>query len=242
MKLITRHTHGAAETGTMIPMAQRARRIRSRLSGEGGFTLVELLVVMVLAGIISVAVLMMLSNLTGVFNSQSTRMLNQDDARTAINEVARYIRAATSSADNQTSQTNSIATASPQEIEFYCDLNGDGIAEKVRYYLQGTTLKMQSVKPLWVLTPSAHWTYPAYTTDGVVIQNAVLNGGAALFRYYKNVSGAMVEFTPNTTALRQLVVSIGISLTVNEQPKLARGNVQLATNVEIRQRYQGGLE
>jgi hypothetical protein len=29
---------------------------------------------------------------------------------------------------------------------------------------------------------------------------------------------------------------------VNEKPALAKGNVQLATNVEIRQRYEGGLK
>ena len=216
--------------------------IRSRTSGPGGFTLVEMLVVVGLAGLIAAAVFAFLFNVTNVFNSQDTRIQNQDDARTAINQMSRYVRMATSSADNQTSQSNSIANASPQDIEFYCDLTGDGVAEKVRYYLQATTLKMQSVKAVWATTPTPHWTYPAYTTDGIVVQNAILNGAAAVFRYYKNVSGSMVEFTPNTAALRQLVVTVGISVTVNEKPKLAKGNVQLATNVEIRQRYDGGLQ
>ena len=219
-----------------------SRIVRSRIGGQDGFTLVELLVVIVLAGLIAAAVFGFLFSLTNVFNSQEARIQNQDDARTAINQVSRYIRMATSSADNQTSQSNSIANASPQDLEFYCDLDGDGIAEKARYYLSGTTLKMQSVDPNWVLTPTPHWTYPAYTIDGIVVQNAVLNGSGPVFRYYKNVSGSMVEFTPNTAALRQLVVTVGISVTVNEKPKLAKGNVQLATNVEIRQRYEGGLK
>ena len=46
---------------------------------------------------------------TSVFNSQEVRMLNQDDARTAINQMARYIRMATSSADNQSTVSNAIA-------------------------------------------------------------------------------------------------------------------------------------
>ncbi len=229
-------------TRRALHSAGRIRSLRVRLYRREGFTLIELLVVVLLAGIISAAVIGVLFSLTGVFNSQGTRIVNQDDARTAINQVARYIRMATSSADNQTSQTNSIATALPQDIEFYCDLDGDGIAEKARYYLQGTSLKMQTVEPTWVLTPSPHYAYLAYTTNGSVVQNAVMNGASPVFTYFKEVSGTMVAFTPNTAALRQQVVTIGISLTVNEQPKLARGNVQLATNVEIRQRYQGGLQ
>ena len=202
----------------------------------------ELLVVIVLAGILSGAIVGVLLSVSGVFDSQGARIQNQDDARTAINQVARFIRMATSSADNQTSQTNSIATALPQDLEFFCDLDGDGTSEKARYYLSGTTLKMQSVKAVWELTPSPHWTYPSYTTDGVVVQNAVRNGANPVFRYYRNVSGALQEFTPSTAALRQQVVTIGVSLTVNEKPNVALGNVQLATTVEIRQRYTGGLE
>ncbi|MCL5734051.1 MAG: hypothetical protein M1274_00435 [Actinobacteria bacterium] len=204
--------------------------------------MIELLIVIVLAGILSGAIIAILFSLSGVFHSQGVRIQNQDDARTAINEVARYIRMATNSADNQTSQTNAIATASPQDLEFYCDLDGDGIAEKARYYLAGSSLKMQSVEPTWVLTPTPHWTYPAYTLDGVVVQNAVLNGANPVFRYYKNVGGSLQEFTPSTTALRQEIVTVGIALTVNEKPNLAKGNTQLATDVQIRQRYTGGLE
>ncbi len=218
-----------------------ARLVRSRLKREGGWTLVELLVVVVLMAVIGAAILGVLSSLTGVFASQGVRIQNQDDARSALNEVTRYLRMVTSSADNQTSQSNSIADASSQAVEFYCDLDGDGIVEKARYYLQGTTLKLQTVEPTWVLTPTAHWVYPAYTIDGVVIQNAVINGANPVFRYYRYTGGALVEFTPDTAALRQQIVTISISLTVNEAPKLARGNVVLTTDVQIRQRYEGGL-
>jgi hypothetical protein len=202
---------------------------------------VELLVVVLLAAVLSGAVYGVFSSISGVFASQGVRIQNQDDARTALNEITRYLRMATSSADNQTSQSNSIEDATTQAVEFYCDLDGDGIAEKARYYLQGTNLKMRTVEPTWVLTPTPHWVYPAYTIDGVVIQNAVLNGANPVFRYYRYTGGVLVEFTPNTADLRQQIVTISIALTVNEAPKLARGNVVLTTDVQIRQRYEGGL-
>ena len=202
----------------------------------------ELLVVVLIAGVLTTAILAVLSSVTGVFASQGVRIQNQDDARTALNQITRYVRMATSSADNQTSQSNSIATALPQDLEFYCDIDGDDIAEKARYYMQGTTLRMQSVGPVWVTGSNPHWEYPAYETNGIVIQEAVRNGSAAVFRYYQYANGVLGEITPTTAPLRQRIVTIAISLTVNEKPQIARGNVVLATDVQIRQRYEGGLE
>ncbi len=202
----------------------------------------ELLVVMVLVGVMAGGAFGILYSLTGVFHSQQVRVQNQDDARIAVNQIARYLRMATSSADNQTSQSNAVLTALPQDVEFYCDIDGDDVAEKARYYLAGGSLRMQSVDPVWVTSPQPQWTYPAYDEDGVVIQNGIRNGGDPLFTYFRYVSGSLQEFSPVTAADRQRIVTIAVSLTVNEIPELARGNVQLATEVQIRQRYEGGLE
>jgi type II secretory pathway pseudopilin PulG len=216
-----------------------------RRGGSGpheGFTLVELMVILVVAGLISVAVIMAFSNMSGVFHSQGARIQNQDDARTAINEITRYIRMATSSVDNMTSQSNAIATALPQDIEFYCDIDGDGTAEKVRYHLSGTTLYMQTAEPQ-AIPGAPYFTYPAYETNGLIIQDAVRNGAQPIFTYYYlKADGTLQEFAPATDADRQAVVTVAVSLIVNERPDLAKGNVELATEVQIRQRYLGGIK
>jgi Tfp pilus assembly protein PilE len=227
------------------PQRHRAKQPGGRAGSvgrTGGFTLVELMVILIIAGLISVAVLMAFSNMSGVFHSQGARIQNQDDARMALNEITRYIRMATSSADNMSSQSNAIATALPQDIEFYCDIDGDGVAEKVRYYLSGATLSMQTAKPQ-VIAAAPYFTYPPYDTDGVVIQDAVRNGTRPVFTYsYLATDGTLQEFAPATDAERQAVVTVAVSLTVNERPDLAKGNVELATEVQIRQRYLGGIK
>jgi hypothetical protein len=203
---------------------------------------VELIVVMLVTAIILGAVLAAFGSMSGMFHSEGVRIQNQDDARNAVNQVARYIRMATSSADNLTTQTNAIAAASPQDLVFYCDVDGDETAEKVRYYLNGTTLMMQTAEPVWIVGTSPHWEYQGYQTAGEVIQDAVRNGSAAIFKYYRYTSGVLQQFTPSSASDRQDVVTVAISLTVNERPDLAKGAVVLATDVQIRQRYEGGLQ
>ena len=215
---------------------------RLRLSRESGFTLVELLVAMVVASVIVAAVVTTLLTLTDSFDTQQINMVNQDDARTAIDQICRYIRAATSSADNTTTQSNSIATAQPSNIEFYVDVHGDGVAEKVRYYLNGTNLCMQTAQPNLVTSPTPHYVYPAYQTNFTVVQAGVANGSAPLFTYYENNSGTLHQFVPASTADLQNVVAVTVSLSVNEGPAVTKGNVNLSTLVQIRQRFYGGID
>ncbi len=239
MKRLTREMpdgmrRGSAQRRTTLSLAVDIAR-------REGFTLLELLVVIALTSIVIVAVLLAFSNVSGVFDRENTRIQNQDDARTALNQMSEYIRGATSSADNATSQSNSIATALPQEIEFYCDIDGDGVAERVRYYLAGASLISETAEPVYHDTSTPYWSYPAYETHGVVVDDAVRNASEPVFTYYKYSGGALTAFTPDTAASRQLIVSVNINLRVNERPDLAKSDVVLATDVQIRQRYSGGL-
>lgn len=194
-------------------------------------------------GLVGVVAAAILGLYAGVFRSvfdQGTRMQNQDSARTATNQMSRYIRGACSSASNLTSRSDAFVVTLPQELVFFTDLDGDEKADMVRYYLSGTTLKMQTAAPDLSDSPP---TYPAYATDGVIIPG-VRNAGQALFRYYRydEATLSLIEIpTPNTAELREQVVAVDIRLVVNEIPELARGSVELATRVQIRQRYDGGL-
>lgn len=207
---------------------------------EAGFTLVELLVVMVVAGILSAAIVGMFVSATRTFAAQEIRLRSQDDARLATNQLTRYLRMASSSASNQTSRSDSIETAAPQEIVFYSDLDGDGYTEKVRYYLSAGTLKMQTASPNLSSKPP---TYPPYQTDGEVIRG-VRNADTPAFHYYRydQTTKTLVEMTSTSTPdQREQIVAIDIHLVVNEAPELAASDVTLDARAQIRQRYDGGL-
>ncbi|MBN1319233.1 MAG: prepilin-type N-terminal cleavage/methylation domain-containing protein [Thermoleophilia bacterium] len=208
---------------------------------QSGFTLIELLVVVLVAGITAAAVLGLY---LGVFRSsadQTVRIQNQDSARTAMYEMSRLVRAACSSDSNLTSVSDSLVLANPQEFIFFVDLDSDGSAERVRYYLSDNTLRMQTAEP----NTGIPVTYPTgYSIDSLVILDGMRNGADPVFTYYgyDEDDGALYEIPiPNTEPLRREVVAIGIQLIVNEKPEIARGGVELSTRVLIRQRYDGGL-
>lgn len=197
---------------------------------------------MALAGVLMAAALSLLITTTRVFHDQQVEMQSQDSARLSINQIARYLRAATSSADNLSSQSNAIATAQNADIEFFCDIDGDEMAEKVRYYLSGSNLRMQTSEPLLMASPEPHWTYPSYETDGILVQDGVSNQQEGCFRYFRRGDEGLEEFSPTSASLRREIVTVEVRLEVDEEPESGHNGVELATEVQLRQRYQGGLE
>ena len=224
-----------------IDVTHYLRRVQRRLGGDQqGFSLIELLVVILVAGVMMAAILGLLLGGIRVFASEGVRMQNQDDVRLGMNQITRYVRAATSSADHQATWSNAIVAAGPQSLEFYCDIDGTPPAEKVRYYLHGTDLRMQTATPYWRNSPPG-WVYPAYSENGIVIQQAVRNEGAPVFSYLRHRNGALETFTPTTADDRRQIVAVDVTLRVNEAPQIA-GDIVLSTRVQLRQRYEGGLK
>ena len=207
----------------------------------GGFTLIELLVTMMVAAIMAAAILGIYSSALHTFAAQQVRIQNQDDARLAINQMSRYLRMAASSEANLTTRSDAIAYAQAQDIVFYADLDGDGDTDKARYYLSGLALRMQTAAPDMSQAPPV---YPAYQTDAVIIEG-VRNGAAPLFRYstYDEGAGSLVPLASTSTFDdREKILAVDISLVVNEIPELTASSIELDTRVQIRQRYDGGLE
>lgn len=216
---------------------------RTHTRGKEGFTLVELLVVMMVAGIVAAAILALYAAAFRTTADQTVRMQNQDSVRLAIYEMSRYIRAACSSDANLTSLSDSLLLAEPQELVLFVDLDQDGSAEKVRYYVTDGTLRMQTTPADRSDIPP---TYPdEHETESLVILDGVQNGEDSIFTYFgcDEQTTSLYEIpAPHTDAARRAVVVVGIRLVVNERPEIARGAAEMSTRVQIRQRYNGGLD
>ena len=230
--------------------------VKGKLGASQGFTIVELLVVMLVSGILMAGMLGVYYGVQRSFADTGSRMVNQDDARTATNQAARYIRAAQSSDSNLTSKSDAIALASPQEIVFYADVdgvvdaNGKVHAEKVRYYLNGQSLQMATTAPNLTTSPP---TYPSTpTSNSTVVMNGIVNGSTPIFTYYQlnpnyatnpipGNDNLVVISNPTSAADLASIVAVGMTFYVNENPAASKNSVELYSLVQIRQRYNGGL-
>ena len=115
--------------------------------------------------LLGLGILSLFDSVTRVFASENNRMLSQDGARLAMQQMSRYIRSSSSSASSTDTRSDAIAVANPQELIIYIDVNGDGNAEKVRFYLSGTELRMQTCAAEHGRVPP---TYPTYTTTATL--------------------------------------------------------------------------
>lgn len=202
----------ASEDHQLDARARRSADAPGRM--EDGFTLVELLVTMLVAGIMMAGILGLFVSATRTVATEHVRIQNQDDARLALNQITRYVRMASSSMSNTTTITDSIATANATDIVFFADLDGDGQTEKTRYYLSGTALRMQTAEPNMGQSPP---TYPSYQTDGIII-DGIRNGSTPIFRYYRYDLGtkSLVETTsPSTAAQMREIVAVDVTLIVD---------------------------
>jgi Tfp pilus assembly protein PilW len=244
-------------------LARMATIMRTWSRKAQGFSLIELVMVCTVTALLGGAILGIYEGLVRSWADTSHRIINQDDARLALDEVSRLLRMAESSESNLSSTSDAVAVAADNQLVFYSDIDGDGLAEKVRYYLDGTSLRMATVDPNTSTTPPTYSS--TYTGDGVIIMNGIQNYSDAnsanwtpMFTYYKMnpayatnpvpANDTLIAISLTTSTHQQVastdlsgIVAVEIKLAVNETPGVPKASFVLDTLIQIRQRYNGGL-
>lgn len=222
------------------------RFLRKRsLRGQQGFSLIELLVAAAAGTLLLGAVLAVYVTTLYGFANERQRTINSDVTRVAIDQLSRYVRAISYPESTQRI-ADAVEVSQPNDFVFYTDLDGDGHNDKVEYYVTSTgnpgreSMKMKTWVPNMNAIPPS---YGSASTDGTVVLTAIVNSAGPIFTYYKfnTTSNQLEAFTPSTANDRAIIVAVGIRVVVNEVPQIAKGNVELQTTVQIRQRYNGGL-
>lgn len=214
---------------------------------EEGFTLLEVLTA---ATLMSVAVTMTLAFLTSTQRSEIVvQEANQQlqENRGAMERISRSLRDA-SFADGLSADNSSIfVAAADDDVTFYSDVNNDGVTEKIRYFLVGSSLK-RSVTP--ADCSASPCSYPTTTTPETVelvgyVRNATPGtcgsaytgtGPKATFKYYRvdRGTGALTAVPTPTTAIADLVdisfvrVEILVDITPDKAPTCSSLNMSIA--------------
>ncbi len=150
---------------------------------------------------------------TSTFSSEQETAIQ--NARKAMEIMTKEIR------ESNYSELGSYPLETIEENDFlyYSDVNDDGKMEKIRYVLDGLTLKKVTTLP----GPLNDYNMPGATTT---IANYVNNQEEAIFTYYDN--------SYNEACLINNVRLINIKLKINVTPERVPMNYTVETDVTLR--------
>ncbi len=189
-----------------------------------GFTLIELIITATIFAMVAVLLGTLTSAGLRTWNQNRAQADAQENARTALAQVSKLIREATS-ADNG---SYAIAAASNQSLTFFGDWDNNGSHDQIHLFLQGTQLKLGVIAPT-----GAPATYPAGNEVVRVLTNNVQNGATAVFSYYdENFTGSQAALIApvNIPAIR----IVHLKLIIDADTAQAPSALTLETSVSFR--------
>jgi prepilin-type N-terminal cleavage/methylation domain-containing protein len=169
---------------------------------QRGFSVIELIITMFLFTVLAGASYTMFRSLSVSNRVLSASISAQDEARKVLKPMVGEVRDATTSSTG----LFAIETAHDMAFTFYSNIDGDAQIERVRYYLNGSTLKKG------VINPSGSPLSYDSTTEAItpVIHN-IANGTTPIFSYYdRNYTGTQAPLStpPNLIDIRLLKVYV----------------------------------
>lgn len=149
-----------------------------------------------------------------------TTLITVDQGNGVVQELARTVRNARPG-DNGAFM---LEIVNDQELAFYGNVDSDAGTERVRYFLQGTTLQRGVIEPT-----SFPVEYPQDQEKVKIMTDTVQNGTNPLFYYYDGNNNLL----PQAQRLNETTF-IRIAVTVNSNPDRPEGNYRLESFAQIR--------
>lgn len=185
----------------------------TKLSLKKGFSLAEIIISVAILSIIGITVSTFQKDVFSLNTNLQSSLNAQLEARHLIKTIVSELRKTTTSANG----TYPIELASSTGITFYTDVGNNGTIDKVRYYLNGKTIKKG------VITPTGN---PAVYNSGTEVTTTLLNYVVAsstkpIFQYYtSNYSGTTSPLTipPDISTIRLIKITVIIDTDPNRSP------------------------
>ncbi len=199
------------------------RAVRSAAAGPRGITLIETVVGLGVFILLAVAVLAFQKDFF-----QLNRFLSGGlDRETEIRKVFKNFVAEVRSASPSSVGGYLVEQASASSLTFFSDIDGDGLKERLRYFLDGATLQRGVIKPSG--TPLSY--VPASETVSAIAQN--ITGPASIFSYYDSAydgTGSPLSDPPSISAIRL----VRLTLVIDPNDSRPPGPTTFTTQATIR--------
>ncbi len=169
---------------------------------QKGASLVEIIVVVFVIGLVGIAILSFLKNIFSFNNIISQNMSAQEQIRKVFKMATAEIRSASPSSNG----SYPIEEAKPFSFIFYCDIDNDGLKERVRFFSENNVFKKGVIKP-----NGEPLTYNPENEKINELVSQVINGSTPIFDYYDaNYDGFSPPLSEPVDILKIRLVKINL--------------------------------
>lgn len=198
--------------------------MKNRNTKTKGFTVIEILFSSAIF-VLVVGVMSMFMRNTWIYNSFLGSSLSSiNSGRAALKTMVAEIRTASSGSDG----AYAVSAASANSFTFYSDIYNNGLKEKVRYFLDGTSLKKGVTIPTG--SPLSYPTAPGSEKITVMIPNVI---NSTIFNYYdKNYDGTTGALASPIDVSSVRLVKITVN--IEDNPNRAPGTIIISSQVTLR--------
>ena len=192
-----------------------------------GFSMIELIIGISLLLMIGVAIWTFQKDIFSLNSTISDSVVAQDDVRRIFKTITSEIRSASASSIGG----YSIDSATSTSFIFYSDINDNGIKERIRYFLDGNTLKKGIVEPSG--NPIIYNLANEKISEIVHNIRNIDNNTAPIFSYYDtNYDGSTPPLADpvNILAIRLVKITVIVDQDTSKLPSA----VTFTTQVSIR--------
>ncbi len=157
------------------------KKINKKIKTHKAFTIVETIVTIAIVVIVMGGFTFLFSRLWTVYGRTIETGIATQTAVYALNDTKKYVSRARVSENG----SYPIVSATEDEFIFYSDYDGDGIVERVRYFLEAQQLKVGIIEPDITQEPASYGddTETITTVSKYVINDVVLDSGGTCDEY-----------------------------------------------------------
>jgi prepilin-type N-terminal cleavage/methylation domain-containing protein len=189
-----------------------------------GFTLIEIIVTIGIFSVIMGAVSLFSRDIFYYNNIFSGGLTSYDEAKKILQPVASEIRSASSSSLGG----YSIEMADDNNFIFFTDIDGDGLKERVRYFLDNNTFKKGIIIPSG--SPLQYLSINETITDVV---NDIINDTIPIFTYYDTSYNGSSDPLSTPISISNIRL-VKITLIIDADPNRPPAPMTVTTEVNIR--------
>lgn len=150
-----------------------------KFNTQGGLSLAELLVALGISSIVLVAVSAFQVNIFRYQRSISGSFNTAQNAQAVVKTMAKEVRMASPAADG----SYALLTVATSTLTFHADLAGDGVKQRVRYYLSKGILYKGVTPPSG--TPSSY--NPVNEVSSIILRDVANPNTTSVFEYFDGV-------------------------------------------------------